>query len=44
MISSVKEDYAALSEECTMIVHLRHLLNTVSDEQEGATAIFEDNT
>ena len=43
-ISSVEAEYVALSKVCTMILHLRHLLKTVSLEQEEATVIFEDNT
>lgn len=34
----------ALSKVCMMILHLRHLLNTVISEQEGATVIFQNNT
>ena len=44
VISSVEAEYVALSKVCTMILHLRHLLKTVSLEQEEATVIFEDNT
>ena len=42
-ISSVEAEYVALSKVCTMTLHVRQLLKTVSLEQGEATVTFEDN-
>ena len=42
-VSTLESEYVALLKACLMIIHLRHLLKTISSEQTRATVVFEDN-
>lgn len=42
-LSSVEAEYVAMSKACKMIIHFRHLMDTIYQNQTEATLLFEDS-